>query len=140
MTLEVIHPVQLRATLGQPDQADAQLSGQVLRTVCSVAWILVQEQGDMPTPVMAVNDCQESSEVLTTLPPTCQEQPMPGGDVDRAEDDSPGIIAMIRDAMLVAVLLALNFGGIDLEAGPGDSGTDLPPASRVHDDRKPDPD
>jgi hypothetical protein len=89
---------------------------------------------------MAVNDCQESSEVLTTLPPTCQEQPMPGVDVDRAEDDSPGIIAMIRDAMLVAVLLALNFGGINMEAGLEDSGTDLPPASRVHDDRKPDPD
>ncbi len=52
---------------------------------------LVQEQGDMPTPVMAVNDCQKSSEVLTTLPLTCQEQPMPGVDVNRAEDDSPGI-------------------------------------------------
>ena len=91
MAPEVIHSVQLRATLGQPDQADAQLSGQVLRTVCSVAWILVQEQGDMPTPVMAMNDCQKSSEVLTTLPLTCQEQPMPGVDVDRAEDDSPGI-------------------------------------------------
>src|SRR5208337_2519166 len=91
MAPEVIHSVQLRATPGQPDQADAQLSGQVLRTVCSVAWILVQEQGDMPTPVMAVNDCQKSSEVLTTLPLTCQEQPMPGVDVDRAEDDSPGI-------------------------------------------------
>src|SRR5271157_4587526 len=83
MTPEMIHPVQLGATLGQPDQADAQLSGQVLRPVCSMAGILVQEQGDLPAPVMAVKDCQERSEVLTTLPPTCQEQPMPGVDVDR---------------------------------------------------------
>jgi hypothetical protein len=48
-------------------------------------------------------------------------------------------IAIIEDAMLVAALLDLSGGGIDLhlKAGPGDSGTDVPPASRAHDDRKP---
>jgi hypothetical protein len=40
---------------------------------------------------MVVNHRQESSEVLTTLSPTRKEQSMPGVDVDRAEDDSPGI-------------------------------------------------
>ena len=105
VTPEVIHPVQLRATLGQPDQADAQLSGQVLRTVCSAAWILVQEQGDLPAPLMTVNDCQKSSEVLTTLPLTCQEQPMSGVDVDRAEDDSPGIER--RDGAEVTLYISL---------------------------------
>ena len=72
-------------------ETNSTVDGQVLRTVCSVAWILVQEQDDLPAPVMTVNDCRESSEVLTSLPLTCQEQPMPGVDVDRAEDDSPGI-------------------------------------------------
>jgi len=49
---------------------------------------------------------------------------------------------MVEDAMLVAGLLDLSGSGIDLDlkAGPVDSGTDLPPASRVHDDRKPGPD
>ena len=102
MTPEVIHPVQLRASLGQPDEADAQLSGPVLRTVCSVAWVLVQEQCNLPAPVMVVNHRQESSEVLTTLSPTGKEQSMPGVDIDRAENDSPGVEPRDWDLQRVA--------------------------------------
>src|SRR3954453_2131043 len=49
MTPQVIHPIQLRAALGQPDQLDAHLDGQVLRSPGGInpAKKLVREHEDL---------------------------------------------------------------------------------------------
>src|SRR3954451_14819503 len=86
MTPQVIHPIQLRAALGQPDQLDAHLDGQVLRSPGGMTWIFVQEQRNVPATVMATDYLQERPEVLATLPRASQEQPMAGIDVDCTED------------------------------------------------------
>jgi hypothetical protein len=73
MTPQVVHTVEFRAPLGQPDQPDAQLGGQLLGARGGMAGVLVQEQGDTPATVVAADDRQEGPEILSFLPLADQE-------------------------------------------------------------------
>jgi len=86
MTPQVIHRVQLRATLGQPDQTDLKLPCQPDRGACCVTGILIQQQPNRPTPVVLVDELEEGLEVLGSLSAAREQQSVTRAHVDRAEE------------------------------------------------------
>ena len=97
MAPEMVQCIEFWAALRQPDQADAEISGQSLRLVSRVTGVLVQQQRDLPAAVMLVDDLKERLEVSATLVVPGQEQPVPCLHVDGAENDAPSVAARQRD-------------------------------------------
>lgn len=93
ITPQVVHGIEFRRALGQPDQFDPQPLGQMLRADSRVAWVLIQQQGDVPTPVMPMKVDQERLEVPGSLPFPGQKQASPGPEVQASEDNAAGVPA-----------------------------------------------
>ena len=66
-----IHRVQLRATLGQPQQLDVEQAGQGHRAGGGVTGILLQQQRHMPTTVVSVQQLQKRLKVRSPLMRGC---------------------------------------------------------------------
>jgi hypothetical protein len=94
---EVIHRVELGRPLRQPDQLGIRPGCQLLGGPSGVAAILVQQQGDMPTPVMVMDQSQERLKVLGPLMLSGQEQPRARAEIHCPEDHSAGISAAQED-------------------------------------------
>lgn len=99
---QVVHRIELRRPFRQPNQFDIQLGRKLLGPCGRMAGILVQEEGHSPTPVVPANHPQEFLKVNGALISLIQEQPMTGGEVDRAEENPLGIEPGDRDGSLFA--------------------------------------
>ena len=90
---QMIHRVQMRASLGQPFELDAVSLGQGLADLGGVAGVLIQQQDHMPCAIMRVNQFQKGTEVHRPLTLTGKQQPTSRADVDRSEQHTLGILA-----------------------------------------------
>jgi hypothetical protein len=96
---EVIHRVELGRPLRQPEQLDIEAGDQPLGCSRGVAAILIQQQGDMPTPIMMLDQPQEGLEVLSPLMLSDQEQPSACAEIHHPEDHAAGIPAAQEDLL-----------------------------------------
>src|SRR5205085_4396450 len=94
---QVVHRVEVRAPLGQPQQLDPQLVGGVLGVLRRMATVLVQQQRHVPAPVKVADLLQEVLEVHAALPLACQQQPAARLEVDGPEQDALGVAATDRN-------------------------------------------
>src|SRR5579884_4038482 len=97
-----VHRIQLRTTLGQPQQRHALRRPQRCRS--RVTGIFVQEQGHMPSPVAAPQWGQERLEVATASLGTRQQQPRTRPQIHRPEDHPPCIATTEPDGGCLATL------------------------------------
>jgi hypothetical protein len=96
---QVVQRVELRRPLGQPDQFGPRPLGHAPGARCGVAGVLVQQQGDVPTPVMPVEVIEERLEVPGPLPLPDQEKLGPRPEVEAPEDHPAGVAAREEDLL-----------------------------------------
>src|SRR4051794_28920870 len=90
---QVVHRVELRALLRQPDQLDTQASRQGTAPLGVVARGLIQYEVERTAAVAPAEQSKELLEVrLAHLRPS-QDDPMSGPEVDRPEQDALGVLA-----------------------------------------------
>jgi len=82
---QLVHRVEFRTLLGQPQQDDSQASSQGLTAGGVVTGGLVQQQPQRPPGVALPQVAQEGLEVLLTLPGPAQDQPVARTWVDGPE-------------------------------------------------------
>jgi hypothetical protein len=90
---ERVHRIQTRCALRQPQQGHLHPFGQRPRSLCRVAGILVQQQRNVPSTVMIVDQIQERTEVFSSLFLSGQEKPIARPQVHHSEDHPAGVPA-----------------------------------------------
>src|SRR5438876_6573168 len=96
MAPQMIHRIQMRAPLGQPQELDVAQTCQRLRGMCRVTALFIQHHAYLPTSIMLVNHVQERLETLLAMVLLGQEQARSGPCVDRAKGHALGVHAADR--------------------------------------------
>src|SRR4051812_14819882 len=77
--------IELGSAFGQPKQSHAEPFRQVLRSVCRMTAIAIQQQRDVPAAVLAMHPHQKCLEIFCTLMQPGLKQAMPGSEIYRTK-------------------------------------------------------
>src|SRR4051794_12981141 len=85
VTPQMIHRIQMRTPLGQPQKLDATKAGQRLRTMCGVTALFIEDHSHLVTTIMRMNQVQECLKALLAMVVACHEQSPARPDIDHAK-------------------------------------------------------
>lgn len=92
ITPEVIHRVEFRALVGQPEQSDLEPGGELLAADGGVTGRLIEQKPDGPTTIVLAQELEKCAEVILAGMVAAQENAVAGTRVDDAKEDSLCIV------------------------------------------------
>src|SRR5919198_1860524 len=100
---ELIHRIELRTLLRQPDQRNIELDSEALTLGGAMTRRLVQQQRDRAPRICLAHETEKGLEVRLLHVRATQEEPMPSTEIDGTKQDAFGVTPRNRDMRLFAL-------------------------------------